>query len=243
VITALDTSTRFVVGVVNDTAVDPPADQMTGWQFRIHVVPDATAIGTLNFGVGAEPANYVFPPGSHPFGPTSSALPGDPTTFTALDLVVPTNVGIQVPTAPGANLLSITLAPSVDALGMFGIFALNAGQDSTEWIDAASDPDNHARDFVNVPRGGAPVRIGNVRVTSVADYNLDGAVDAADYVVWRTTDGMPGGYDTWRGNFGRTAGSASGVIVNAAVPEPGSFVVLVIGILAACICRLRAAMS
>ena len=42
--------------------------------------------------------------------------------------------------------------------------------------------------------------------TLQGDYNTDGVVDAADYVVWRKTDGTnPAGYNTWRTNFGRTA--------------------------------------
>ena len=58
------------------------------------------------------------------------------------------------------------------------------------------------------------------------DYNGDGTVDAADYVVWRKTDGSQSGYDDWRENFGRTAGgggplgSGSGL---ASVPEPGTW--------------------
>ncbi|HEX2473935.1 MAG TPA: serpin family protein [Lacipirellulaceae bacterium] len=50
------------------------------------------------------------------------------------------------------------------------------------------------------------------------DYNGDGVVDGADYVVWRKNDGTPAGYDAWRANFGRTMGSAA--LSNAAVPEP-----------------------
>jgi hypothetical protein len=57
------------------------------------------------------------------------------------------------------------------------------------------------------------------------DYNNDGSVDAADYVVWRKTDNSPAGYNTWRTNFGRTAGSGS-AISGAAVPEPGSLMLL-----------------
>jgi alpha-tubulin suppressor-like RCC1 family protein len=34
------------------------------------------------------------------------------------------------------------------------------------------------------------------------DYNRDGAVDAADYVLWRKNDGSEQGYTTWRANFG-----------------------------------------
>ena len=60
------------------------------------------------------------------------------------------------------------------------------------------------------------------------DYNADGVVDAADYVVWRKTDGSQPGYDLWRTNFGRTAGSGSGAksSANAAVPEPAAIVIL-----------------
>ncbi len=65
---------------------------------------------------------------------------------------------------------------------------------------------------------GAPVGI-------PGDYNNDGRVDAADYVVWRKNPagfgGDPAGYNTWRTNFGRTSGSGSA----SAVPEPATWVV------------------
>ncbi|HEY3394943.1 MAG TPA: hypothetical protein VGK58_19720 [Lacipirellulaceae bacterium] len=53
------------------------------------------------------------------------------------------------------------------------------------------------------------------------DFNSDGKVDAADYVVWRKTDGAQPGYDMWRTNFGRTAGAGSS-LGGSAVPEPGT---------------------
>ncbi len=78
-------------------------------------------------------------------------------------------------------------------------------------------------------------RLGEVvyRTLSAAldgDYNNDGAVNAADYVVWRKSIGTPAAYNTWRTNFGRTAGSGS-MLSGAAVPEPTSFVLI---FLAAC---------
>jgi len=60
------------------------------------------------------------------------------------------------------------------------------------------------------------------------DYNDDGKVDAADYVVWRKDPdghgGDPAGYDTWRGNFGAGGPGAGhgGALVAGQIPEPGS---------------------
>ena len=42
------------------------------------------------------------------------------------------------------------------------------------------------------------------------DYNGDGKVDAADYVVWRKTDDATAGYSDWRTNFGRSSVSIAG---------------------------------
>jgi T5SS/PEP-CTERM-associated repeat protein len=61
------------------------------------------------------------------------------------------------------------------------------------------------------------------------DYNNDGRVDAADYVVWRKTDGTPAGYNAWRTNFGNTLGSGSAVAANEIVPEPASVVLALLG--------------
>jgi hypothetical protein len=63
------------------------------------------------------------------------------------------------------------------------------------------------------------------------DFNHDGTVDAADYVVWRKN---PSGvytqddYNTWRTHFGQTAGSGSSANANGAVPEPASAWLLIL---------------
>ena len=66
------------------------------------------------------------------------------------------------------------------------------------------------------------------------DYNGNGVVDMADYVLWRnggplqnevaTTGSVtPEDYTEWRARFGNTSGSGSGALaVSAAIPEPGS---------------------
>jgi probable HAF family extracellular repeat protein len=59
--------------------------------------------------------------------------------------------------------------------------------------------------------------------TLPGDFNHDGAVDAADYVVWRKTDGTQTGYNTWRAHFGEISGSGSAAPPpTSAIPEPTS---------------------
>jgi hypothetical protein len=62
------------------------------------------------------------------------------------------------------------------------------------------------------------------------DFNNDGTVNAADYVVWRNglgTTHTQADYNTWRANFGETTGSSA---ANASVPEPTSAVLWLIAL-------------
>ncbi len=79
------------------------------------------------------------------------------------------------------------------------------------------------------------------------DYNHNGVVDAADYVVWRDELGRTGinlpadgdgdntitqnDYNIWRANFGNHSGSGSAAVANSAVPEPPSLILIVTGVL------------
>jgi hypothetical protein len=67
------------------------------------------------------------------------------------------------------------------------------------------------------------------------DFNRDGSVDAADYVVWRKTGGSPDDYSDWRTNFGRTIFAGNGATattsaepLSPAIPEPASLLLLII---------------
>jgi hypothetical protein len=83
----------------------------------------------------------------------------------------------------------------------------------------------------------------------LGDYNTNGVVDAADYILWRDTLGSmgmdlaadgngngtidPGDYDVWRSHFGNTSGgngsgANSGLASNASLPEPPTLVVAAI---------------
>ncbi|TWT77531.1 Autotransporter-associated beta strand repeat protein [Posidoniimonas polymericola] len=69
------------------------------------------------------------------------------------------------------------------------------------------------------------------------DYNSDGAVDAADYTVWRDglgTTFQQNGYDVWRNNYGASAAPAP-----SAVPAPHAAALLALASLAAAGARMR----
>jgi chondroitin AC lyase len=149
-------------------------------------------------------------------------------------------------TAVQAGTLSITnptlsLADGADVLLTTGtFFNLNFSATDTirslffdgvsqavgTWGSLASTATNKSNFFtgtgvLNVTTFVSPVLSG--------DYNNDGKVDAADYIVWRKN---PGGvytaddYNTWRANFGQSFSfsSGSGASANATVPEPLSVI-------------------
>ena len=80
------------------------------------------------------------------------------------------------------------------------------------------------------------------------DYNGNGVVDAADYVLWRDSVGQatlpnrgsgitgPVGvadYNFWRSHFANTSGSGAGGLSNSPVPEPSALLLVVVGVLGA----------
>jgi hypothetical protein len=65
------------------------------------------------------------------------------------------------------------------------------------------------------------------------DYNVDGKVNTADYVLWRKNPGAyggdPAGYNTWRANFGNPPGNGSSLGDAGTVPEPGTILLAAMG--------------
>lgn len=87
----------------------------------------------------------------------------------------------------------------------------------------------------------------------IGDYNQDGKVDAADYVIWRNNSGTtnilpndaiggvigPSQYNQWRSHFGQSAGiGTSGSLIT--IPEPAVALFLISGF--AAVGLLRASM-
>jgi hypothetical protein len=72
------------------------------------------------------------------------------------------------------------------------------------------------------------------------DYNIDGAVNAADYVVWRKDPAAYGdasGFNTWRAHFGEAAGAGSST--SDTTPEPNALLLFIMSLLPVAVPRRR----
>jgi len=97
-----------------------------------------------------------------------------------------------------------------------------------------------------VVSGGGTSRVDNFSIFYYAippddlpgDFNEDGIVDAADYVVWRKTNsGDMDAYNLWVTNFGRILeGSDGNEFGSSSVPEPAAWMLLTLGI---CLLAMR----
>jgi hypothetical protein len=100
----------------------------------------------------------------------------------------------------------------------------------------------------------ALVSVDEIRFSAVqgvqGDYNNNGVVDAADYVLWRNGGPLqnevdaPGtvnaaDYTAWRARFGSTSGSGS-LSGSSAVPEPGTAACMLIGLVSMLLASRRA---
>ena len=104
------------------------------------------------------------------------------------------------------------------------LVVLNNGLDETTLLTAAR--------AINATAGDATAIAG--------DFNADGTVDAADYVLWREGAAVPNtpqNYALWRTNFDMTGGAGSDVSAFSAVPEPACIGLLVCAILCAIVRR------
>ncbi len=157
IMSAGTTSGPMLISVVSDNF---PADLMAAWSFKLQILPDAGATGTLTFqdpstGTPANPSNYIFDGNGLGIAAVNGA-----NTLSANDFYDPTiGPGATVPGTPGANLLQLDFLASSNASGLFGIYALE-GAASTQWTDGNLT----TQFFTNVPDGTGMVRIGEVLI-------------------------------------------------------------------------------
>ncbi len=142
-----------------------------------------------------------------------------------------------------------------------GVFAPQAGnsfsvlvafQGAGDYFDAFDLPVLPPGLAWRIGPGDLTVYLKVIAIGQAGDFNNDGSVDAADYVVWRNALGThlplanetasPGNvdqddYQVWRENFGATSTSGLGNLAN--VPEPTTIALIALAIVLAMI-RLRA---
>jgi hypothetical protein len=166
--------------------------------------------------------------------------------------------GMQVDTFMSAAA-SLNMIQSSSTVGSFGL----KGDDNTNPFINGSYSLDEAWVFQGVLTAGQISGLFSANNVGAApavtgDYNSNGVVDAADYTVWRDRFGQtfalagenptaatPGlvdqeDYDFWRARFGLTTGRGSVAGANATAPEPGTGVILIVGIVSIC-SRRRAA--
>jgi MYXO-CTERM domain-containing protein len=130
-------------------------------------------------------------------------------------------------------------AGGMTLVGGSAAYSTVLGSVATLRILHSTVPDNNGQVITgslgvdNITARSAPVNRG--------DYDNNGVVDAADYVVWRKNlsmaivlpnDATPGSvtasdYAVWRANFGDTLGSGSAAPTQ--IPEPAAWLTVAIG--------------
>ncbi len=238
----------------------PTTNQVTAWEFNTDGdQQNWTASSTAGTqGVSAGVWNLV-PSGSDPM------LVG-PAINVAADLATIVEIGIRSSNSNTSGQLFWTVQGdagfSEERSQIFKI--LGDGQMRSYRFDLAIDPDWSGQitglrlDPVTTGNGTA-VTIDFIRLLSLlplvtpGDYNEDGTVDAADYVVWRNNVGAAAGtlpndvdggtigpaqYNTWQANFGLTSSAASNFAANTLVPEPTSVALLLLAAAGSCFWRL-----
>ena len=156
--------------------------------------------------------------------------------------------GAGIGTTLNINLISGFSLPTSATDFTILTAALGVNRGSGFGFGTVNPPDNSGRWTVNYNPNSIVLHLAAGISGVPGDYNHNGVVDSADYVLWRNTKGQTGAglaadgngdnvvddldYSYWRARFGNTSGSGSGLGGNAAaVPEPGvlSLIVCAIG--------------
>ena len=192
---------------------------------------------------------------------------------TSIDLGSAFNLSVSVSNAAdvvavnGADVLHYSLTTSGDVSGSFLHQSDSAlGGSNMHSVTLSTSTIGMKSGMIMLTSTSQAVQNGTINipisflVVLPGDYNGDGEVDAADFLVWRKNSGLVGGatydegdgnrdgnvtvldYDIWRSHFGQTAsGAGAAVAANSAgatVPEPCSLYLVSIGI---CLAGLRRA--
>jgi hypothetical protein len=198
------------------------------------IVPtDSTGIGPSTF------TNPIAEPEFIPFV-ENITLQGTP-LGARVSWTLPNLDGFDVDEVAGIEIIEVTSGKPVFKFGPFALQTTSyqppAGtlQVGGEYVYSILLADYEGSDLENLSRAFSET----FRYTIAGDFNTDGTVDAADYVVWRNglgTTYTQNDYGVWRSHFGTSIGPGSGSALpsaeplSAAVPEPSMAVLLTFAI-------------
>jgi hypothetical protein len=217
-------SNSLILELANSALTD--SLPILSWQLGLRIGNSETATGSVVFASVTS---------------TGESLFGNENNLQFGDLLTTDNVvsdadsgefeGAVVAAQSATPIVTLSLMPSIDADGMFALWATSFGEDdqSSYWIDAQ---DFMLRPFDNPVSAAQRIELATIHVIgSRGDFNNDTQVDAADYTVWRNglgTEFLPVHYDIWKQHFGEDLADSA---AQAIVPEPTSFWLEIIGLL------------
>jgi hypothetical protein len=226
--------------------------QYVGWRFQTtqtltidhiggHLLSFADVPGDIFAAIVRLPSITSVPAGA-PFNPD--------------EIIATTTFRPPFPSAEVFTPFSATLTPGsytlVFGTGLFGATGEGA---APNYDDQPDIPPTDLSSFIfwSIPFAGQPPEwrqnlashmrfVIQAQVAIPGDFDHNGVVDSADYVVWRKSAGSAIDYNTWRTNFGRTSAGGSSItndLFGTAVPEPATFASLLVLTSASLACRRR----
>lgn len=163
------------------------------------------------------------------------------------------SLGVGALTLSAGSILNFEVGPpsTSDLVNVSGLLTLNGG--SLNIVNTGGLSIGAYTFFTYGTLGGSPANLnlpsapGNLNyslldtgsqialvVSLLGDFNFDGIVSNADYVVWRKglgTTYTQADYDLWRAHYGETPNAGPGAGAGSAVPEPAGFALLLLGCL------------
>jgi len=181
-------------------------------------------------------------------------FPGKPVGTNSIGPMFSSLIGVQdVPWATGDAFMdpawseAARLVSGTFAEGVTPSFVISGGEVTRGNLFTSTGTSTNAGTISPLITANTSVRT-NFTGMGLPDYNDNGVVDAADYVLWRKGGPLmnevvtPGtitqeDYDIWRANFGAVVPGAGALLSTRSVPEPTSALLLAVGASLALFCR------